>query len=867
MTSGGKVRKLGVEEEFQLVDLDTRRLVSRAEDILAALPPDIYVAEMQRFVVESNSSVFSDLSELRDNLLKNRRTLSATAERFGVGVAAAGTMPLSIPADLQVTETPRYRRMLADYQLLAREQLICGTQVHVDVVDRDEAVRVARRLEPWIPLLLALSCSSPYWSDGSDTGYASARTLVWQRWPTAGPAAPVSSAAEYDALIEQLVASGVITDPGMVYFDIRPSAHLNTLELRICDSCSSVETIAAIAGLFRALVVREAELLAAGLPPIASMQAPMVRAAIWQAARSGMEGELIDPLTGRPRRASDLLLELTEALRPQLEESGDYALICDLVHHALRIGSSASRQRRVMRRRGLLTDVVDLMVAETAGQPSAALLPLEGGSMLLGYRRLDRDELPASGSPAYDEAIDERGEPRPLYADVLGAVDRIGPVSLRRMQYAVEREQGRQGVTFRATGSPRANVFPLDLIPRVVTAEVWQELADGLGQRAKALNAFLRDIYGAQQIIGDRILPPELLDRAPGFRSIGRMPRWQTVRNHISGFDLVNTGPGEFSVLEDNLRVPSGIGYAMANRAMMDQFGADVPHPGELLSTESIPQLIFDTLRAAAPPGADGDPHVVLVSSGSTDSAWFEHTMIAERAGMPLLGTDDLVARDGCIYWRKRGKERRIDVIYLRMEEDMLLTSSDGEGNRLRQGIVDAIGSGNLSLVNALGNGVADDKAIYVFVPAMIEYYLGEKPLLPQIPTWLCAERDQRDFVLANLDQLVVKPIDGFGGTGITIGPSATEQELDARRAELLANPERFIAQEVLKLSTHPTFDGEGLHPHHMDLRVFIHLRAQGEDIESLIVPGALTRVAPAGSLIVNSSRGGGGKDTWILHH
>lgn len=862
--TGAGARKLGVEEEFHLIDLETRRLTSRAGDLLEALPEDIYVAEMQRFVIESNSAVFTDLAELRENLLHNRRLLTSTAERFGVGIAAAGTMPLSMPTDLQVTESPRYRRMLADYQLLAREQLICGTQVHVDVADRDEAVRVAVRLVPWLPLLLALSCSSPFWSDGTDTGYASARTLIWQRWPTTGPAAPVGSAAEYDELITELVASGVITDPGMVYFDVRPSSHLDTLELRICDSCPSVDTIAAIAGLFRALVDREVGRMERGEPPT-QMSAPMARAALWQAARSGMEGELIDPESHRPRRATDAIEELTAGLRPQLEAAGDWDTVTDLVTRALHIGSSSSRQRRVLRRRGLLTDVVDLVVAETAGQPSAAPLPSAGSSLLHGYQRLDREELPEAGPPVHDEAVDAAGRPRPAYREILAAVDRIGPVTLRRTQYAVERELGRGGVTFRVSGQDRPHVFPLDLVPRLIEADTWARLGDGLGQRARALNAFLRDIYAGQEIIGDQLIPPELLDRAPGFRSVGRMPSWQPVRNHISGFDLVSTGPGEFMVLEDNLRVPSGIGYALASREMMGGLGADIPMPAGVRPVDGVPEMILETLVAAAPPAAGDEPRIAMLSSGSADSAWFEHTMIAERAGISLLDTDDLVARDGVLYALRRGREERIDVLYVRMEEDMLLSSHDAEGNRLRSGITRALGRGNLALVNALGNGVADDKAVYAFVPEMIRYYLGEEPIIPQVPTWLCAERDQRDFVVANLDQLVVKPIDGYGGAGITIGPAATEAELEERRRELESNPERFIAQEVLRLSTHPTFDGSGLFPHHMDLRAFVHLRADGETIDSHLVPAALTRVAPAGSLIVNSSRGGGGKDTWVL--
>src|SRR5574340_193158 len=376
---GNGLRKLGVEEEFHLIDAKTRRLIPRAPELLERLPDDVYVDELQRCVVEVNSGVFSDLTGLRADLIRHRKVLVDTAAELGIGVAAAGAVPLAVPAEMQVTETPRYRRMLADYQLLAREQLICGTQVHVDVPDRDEAVQVATRVAPHLPIFLALSSSSPFWSDGSDTGYASMRTLIWVRWPSTGPAAPVSSATEYDALIANLVSSGVITDPCMVYFDVRPSARLPTLELRVCDSCPSVDTITLIAGLFRALVEREATGLRAGIPA-PEVSPTLVRAALWRAARSGLEGELIDVESAVPRPAAEMVDRLTQLLRPQLEDAGDWDTVSELAAMAVHVGSSASRQRRVLRRRGRLTDVVDLLLAETAGRvsPGPAVHDREG---------------------------------------------------------------------------------------------------------------------------------------------------------------------------------------------------------------------------------------------------------------------------------------------------------------------------------------------------------------------------------------------------------------------------------------------------------------------------------------------------------
>ncbi len=244
--SGVTPRTMGVEEEFHLVDLRTRRLTARAPELLAELS-DSFVAELQRCVVEMNSSVVDTLVGLRADLQSHRAILVDAAAKLGIGVVAAGAVPLSVPAEMQVTQTPRYRQMLADYQLLAREQLICGTQVHVGIDNRDEAVAVANRVAPYVPTLLALSASSPFWADGSDTGYSSGRTLVWQRWPTTGLAAPVSSAAEFDRLVADLVSSGAITDRGMVYFDVRPAVSTPTLELRVCDSCPSIDTIVLIA--------------------------------------------------------------------------------------------------------------------------------------------------------------------------------------------------------------------------------------------------------------------------------------------------------------------------------------------------------------------------------------------------------------------------------------------------------------------------------------------------------------------------------------------------------------------------------------------------------------------------------------------
>ncbi|MDL9944876.1 carboxylate--amine ligase/circularly permuted type 2 ATP-grasp protein [Gordonia sp. ABSL11-1] len=871
--SEGAHRRVGVEEEFHLVDLRTSRLTTRAPELLELLPADgPFVEELQRCVIESNSGVHQRLSDLRDNLRSQRSVLVEAARSLGIGVVAAGSVPLSVPTEMRVTETPRYRRMLADYQLLAREQLICGTQVHVDVTDRDEAVAVAARLTPYVPALLALSASSPFWADGTDTGYASSRTLIWQRWPTSGPFPDLHSAADYDAEIDRLISSGVISDPGMLYFDVRPSARLRTLELRVCDSCPSVDTITVIAGLFRALVVREARRLD---EPAAPTSPPLYRAALWQAARAGLEGDLIDVEHATPRPASSVITALTEMVRPELEANGDWAAVSELTRQALSSGSSSSRQRRILRRRGRLTAVVDHLIAETAGTLPTVTVPADPeGRMLHGYHRIETtDDVPVVDAPdrlSYDEAVADDVTARPGYAEILSVAAGLGAAELRKRQYQIEREQSIDGVTFRVTGQSRAQLFPLDIVPRYIGADDWVRVGAGLRQRALALNAFIIDVYGEQEAVHDGIIPPEALDRAPGFRQTGRVPAWQRVRTHICGTDLVSAAPGRFMVLEDNLRVPSGIAYAMSNRELLSQFVPEIPMPSDTLPLNDVPRMLGETIAAAGPPDPHPDGIDIMLSSGWQDSAWFEHTLLARGAGLAVATPENISVTvgdgpdAGRVHFHHGTARVPVNTAYVRMDEDMLLSSKGFDRAPLRPGILDGLARGRFAIANALGNGVGDDKAIYYYVPNMIRYYLGEEPLLDQVPTWLCAERHQRDHVLANLEHLVVKPIDGLGGSDITIGPECDEEELARRRVDLLTHPERYIAQEVVALSTHPTFDGNGFYAHHVDLRAFVHLRDSGEHVTAHVAPAALTRVAPAGSLIVNSSRGGGGKDTWI---
>lgn len=362
MTEDADAMRIGVEEEFHVISLATRHLAGRADLLLEGLPPERFTHELQRSMVESNSDPFVRLEDLARDVGALRARLIRRADELGLGISAAGSPPLVNMDELKVSPDPRYEQMLSDFQQLTREQLICGTHVHAQVTDPDEAVAVAHRLTPWLPPLLAVSASSPFW-DGTDTGYASYRTLVWQRWPTTGPIARFDSAAEYEQMVQDLIRSEVITDPGMIYFDIRPSQHVPTVELRICDSNPSLSNVVLVAGLFRALVLRELEALRHGVER--EIQLESVRAATWQAARSGLEGELVDPVGGVPRPAPVVIRRLVEGLRPQLEETSDWELVSELTDEALARGSCAERQRRVFARDGRLADVVDMLLEET----------------------------------------------------------------------------------------------------------------------------------------------------------------------------------------------------------------------------------------------------------------------------------------------------------------------------------------------------------------------------------------------------------------------------------------------------------------------------------------------------------------------
>ncbi|SMO69660.1 carboxylate-amine ligase [Dietzia kunjamensis subsp. schimae] len=855
------MRSMVVEEDLHVLDTASRELMPRAAELLALRGGGGAGEELRNCVICAATAPARSATELRSALRAERARLNGAGAELGLAVVAAGAVPLVPPGSVLVDETPRTRRLLADYEYLARDQIYCGVRIRVEAHGADEAVAVSCRIAPYLPVFLALTASSPFLRDGSDSGYASCRSVAASQWPTAAPVAGVCSAAEYDELVADLVASGVVVDASMVGFGVQPGADRRSVELQVGDACPSADATVLAAALFRALVEREAAAVADGAGSAAPPETRL-RAALWRAARSGLEGDLVDPVTFRARPATDVVSDLVESLTGELNRSGDLDTVRTLLDNALYNGSSAFRQRQALRRRGHPHDVVDLLAAETAGISGPRSAVPDAHSRLFGVYEpiegLDAD-------PSWDEAVEEGGAPREAYAPVMSALDRAGTVRLRSRQVTAEKEASVAGVTFRVTGQERPQAFPMDFVPRIISPEVWRVLAAGTEQRARALDAFLDDIYGQCEFVRAGHMTPESLDRAPGHRSTGRVQRPGRTRAHICGIDLVCGDDGTWFVLEDNVRVPSGIAFSHALRQMTTSLFGDLTGGFDLHAPDEAFGMIRETLEAAAPPAAGDEPQLAVVSSGPTDSAWFEHRLIAQRTGLPLVTPDRLTFRDGVLHYRAGRDLHRVDVMYARIDEDMLLSSPGDDGIPLRDGLLDALGAGRLTIANALGNGVADDKAVYASVPAMIDFYLGETPILEQVPTYLCADRTQRDLVLDRLGELVVKPIDGYGGLGITIGPECSEAELAARREDLLTRPEGFIAQEVVPLSTLPTFDGTRMQRRHVDLRAFAHVRREGGRTTAHAVPAGLTRVAPAGSMIVNSSRGGGGKDTWIM--
>jgi uncharacterized circularly permuted ATP-grasp superfamily protein len=430
----------------------------------------------------------------------------------------------------------------------------------------------------------------------------------------------------------------------------------------------------------------------------------------------------------------------------------------------------------------------------------------------------------------------------------------------------------RVGITFAVygdkdeDGSGTERLIPFDLIPRVIAAKEWKSMEAGLVQRVTALNRFIHDVYHDQDILKAGVIPREQIERNAQFRpEMVGVDVPNQIYSHISGIDIVRApdaqGNGEYYVLEDNLRVPSGVSYMLEDRKMMMRLFPELFSQHRVAPVAHYPDLLLETLRASSP-ATTAEPTVVVLTPGMYNSAYFEHAFLAQQMGVELVEGQDLFVKDQFVYMRTTRGPKRVDVIYRRVDDDFLDPKVFRPSSTLGcAGLMEAYKAGHVAICNAVGTGVADDKSIYPYVPDMIKFYLGEEPLLKNVPTFQCRKPDDLQYTLANLKDLVVKEVHGAGGYGMLVGPASTNEEIERFRGALLANPEGYIAQPTLSLSSCPTFVDSGIAPRHIDLRPFV---LSGRTVQ--MVPGGLTRVAlKEGSLVVNSSQGGGTKDTWIL--
>ncbi len=464
----------------------------------------------------------------------------------------------------------------------------------------------------------------------------------------------------------------------------------------------------------------------------------------------------------------------------------------------------------------------------------------------------------------YDEMLAGPGKPRPAYRRLYEELNRLGAAELgRRWSLAMDMFRN-HGITFAvypdAQGTEK--VFPFDVIPRLIEAHTWRRLEAGLKQRMRALNLFLDDVYSGKRILKDRAVPPDIvLSSSLYMREIEGLAVPHGIHCHIAGIDLVRDEKGEFFVLEDNLRTPSGASYVQANRYVMKRVLPDLFAGYPVRPVEGYVHELLRHLRWLAPAGVD-DPTVVLLTPGINNSAYYEHLYLAKQMGVELVEGSDLVVDQDRVFMRTTRGLHPVHVIYRRIDDEWLDPIFGRQESLVGvAGLVNAYRAGNVAIANGLGNGVADDKAVYAFVPQMIRYYLGEDPILPNVETYLCAIDEQRDHVLRHLDSLVVKTTDASGGYGMLIGPASTAQEREEFRRRILERPRAFVAQPVVALSVQPILDGAGFRPGHQDLRPFV---LTGPDV--YVTPGGLTRVAlKAGSLVVNSSQGGGSRDTWVI--
>jgi uncharacterized circularly permuted ATP-grasp superfamily protein len=469
-------------------------------------------------------------------------------------------------------------------------------------------------------------------------------------------------------------------------------------------------------------------------------------------------------------------------------------------------------------------------------------------------------------SSAFDEMHADGGIRSP-YAEMARFLEATGQAALDQKRREAEVLFRRIGVTFAVytEGGDPERLIPFDVIPRILSREEWDRLSQGLEQRVRALNAFLGDVYGPQEFIKAGRIPAELVLENEGYlpQMVGFTPPGG-VYTVISGIDLVRTGPEDFYVLEDNCRTPSGVSYMLENREAMLRLFPEVFARHRIAPVSHYPEELLETLKSLSPGSCEGEPCVVVLTPGPYNSAYYEHSFLADEMGVELVEGADLFVRDKVVFMRTTAGPKRVDVIYRRIDDDYLDPEAFRADSALGvPGLMAAYRAGNVTLANAPGAGIADDKAIYPYVPEMIRFYLKEEPILSNVATFMCERTADRDYVLSNLDKLVVKLARGSGGYGMLVGPHATEEERAVFAERIAAKPGDYIAQPTLSLSTVPTLCDAGISPRHVDLRPFILF---GKTVR--IVPGGLTRVALRdGSLVVNSSQGGGTKDTWVLNH
>lgn len=464
----------------------------------------------------------------------------------------------------------------------------------------------------------------------------------------------------------------------------------------------------------------------------------------------------------------------------------------------------------------------------------------------------------------FNEMFDQ-GQVRAPYARLQDWMSAM-PGELRHMKQAeAEALFRRIGITFAVygEGGDPDRLIPFDMFPRVFSSAEWARLERGIKQRARALNAFLVDVYGRGEIVRAGRIPARLVYRNEAYEKavVGFVPP-KGVYSHIVGIDLVRTGPDEFFVLEDNCRTPSGVSYMLENREIMMRMFPDLFRENRIEPVDNYPQILRRTLASVAPAKCDREPTVVILTPGHFNSAYYEHSFLADLMGVELVEGQDLFVEGEFVFMRTTEGPKRVDVIYRRIDDAFIDPLCFRPDSMLGvPGLMDVYRSGGVSICSAPGAGVADDKAVYTFVPEMIRFYLGEEPILKNVPTWQCAKPEDLAHVLAHLPDLVVKEVHGSGGYGMLVGPKSSTEQIAAFRAKIERHPENYIAQPTLALSTTPTFVAEGVAPRHVDLRPYCLV---GERIE--LVPGGLTRVAlTEGSLVVNSSQGGGVKDTWVL--